>query len=156
VAKERGTGLRERRRSDGERWMEIARTSRRKGPQSQEKMKQGYRKLLRTTSGGQPGEALPARDCQRGEASRPAQAEKCSARPGGRTGNDAAASATSDPAGESPGVGRRRSCAGETGECVRAEHGSDPQGEGKQTDRRWQDDQDPGSGESDRHELRSV
>src|SRR5437667_49974 len=35
--------------SIGHRAMEIARTSRSKGPQIQEKMKQGYRKLLRTT-----------------------------------------------------------------------------------------------------------
>src|ERR1700730_4555952 len=71
VTKKAGTGLRDRMRSIGYRAMEIARTSRSKGPevqekkkertpesaspsrskgpQVQEKMKQGYRKLLRTT-----------------------------------------------------------------------------------------------------------
>jgi transposase, IS5 family len=44
-----GTRLRNRMRSIGHRAMEIARTSRSKGGQVQEKMKQGYRKLLRTT-----------------------------------------------------------------------------------------------------------
>ena len=48
VTKKAGTGLRNRMRSIGHRAMEIARTSRSKGPQVQEKMKQGYRKLLRT------------------------------------------------------------------------------------------------------------
>ena len=44
-----GTKLRNRMRSIGHRVMEIARTSRSKGPQAQEKMKQGYRKLLTAT-----------------------------------------------------------------------------------------------------------
>src|SRR5437762_12986718 len=48
VTKKAGTGLRDRMRSIGHRAMEIARTSRSKGPQIQEKMKKGYRKLLRT------------------------------------------------------------------------------------------------------------
>jgi IS5 family transposase len=44
-----GTKLRNRMRTIGHRLMEIARTSRSKGPQVQEKLKQGYRKLLTTT-----------------------------------------------------------------------------------------------------------
>lgn len=44
-----GTRLRDRLRSIGHRAMEIARTSRSPGGPVQEKMKQGYRKLLRTT-----------------------------------------------------------------------------------------------------------
>jgi IS5 family transposase len=49
VTQKAGTGLRNRMRSIGHRAMEIARSSRSKGPQVQEKMKQGYRKLRRTT-----------------------------------------------------------------------------------------------------------
>src|SRR5207302_906628 len=41
--------LRNRMRTIGHRVMEIARTSRSKGPQVQERLKQGYRKLLTTT-----------------------------------------------------------------------------------------------------------
>src|ERR1700739_3136375 len=44
-----GTKLRNRMRTIGHRAMEIARTSRSKGPQVQKKLKQGYRKLLTTT-----------------------------------------------------------------------------------------------------------
>ena len=44
-----GTKLRNRMRTIGHRVMEIARTSRSKGPQVQERLKQGYRKLLTTT-----------------------------------------------------------------------------------------------------------
>jgi IS5 family transposase len=44
-----GTQLRNRMRSIGHRMMEIARTSRSKGPQVQEKLQQGYRKLLTAT-----------------------------------------------------------------------------------------------------------
>ena len=44
-----GTRLRDRMRSIGRRVMEIARTSRSKGPQVQERMKQGYRRLLTAT-----------------------------------------------------------------------------------------------------------
>lgn len=44
-----GTKLRNRMRTIGHRAMEIARTSRSKGPQVQKKMKQGYRKLLTVT-----------------------------------------------------------------------------------------------------------
>src|SRR5712664_2475311 len=44
-----GTKLRNRMRSIGHRVMEIARTSRSKGPQVQKKLKQGYRKLLTVT-----------------------------------------------------------------------------------------------------------
>jgi IS5 family transposase len=44
-----GTKLRNRMRSIGHRVMEIARASRHKGPQAQEKMKQGYGKLLTAT-----------------------------------------------------------------------------------------------------------
>jgi IS5 family transposase len=49
VTKKAGPGRRDRMRSIGYRAMEIARTSRSQGPQVQEKMKPGYRKLLRTT-----------------------------------------------------------------------------------------------------------
>src|SRR6266566_9395721 len=44
-----GTKLRNRMRTIGHRVMEIARTSRSKGPQVQKRLKQGYRKLLTTT-----------------------------------------------------------------------------------------------------------
>ena len=44
-----GTKLRNRMRTIGHRAMEIARTSRSKGPQVQKKLKQGYRKLLTVT-----------------------------------------------------------------------------------------------------------
>jgi IS5 family transposase len=44
-----GTKLRNRMRTIGHRLIEIARTSRSKGPQVQERLKQGYRKLLTTT-----------------------------------------------------------------------------------------------------------
>ena len=44
-----GTKLRNRMRTIGHRVMEIARASRSQGPQAQEKMKQGYRKLLTAT-----------------------------------------------------------------------------------------------------------
>ena len=66
-----GTKLRNRMRTIGNRAMEIARTSRSKGPQVQKKLQQGYRKLLTvTTEGRQPSEALPGGDRQRCEALR--------------------------------------------------------------------------------------
>ncbi len=49
VTGEAGTRLRNRMRTIGHRAMEIARTSRSKGPQVEEKMKRGYRRLLTAT-----------------------------------------------------------------------------------------------------------
>jgi len=157
VVGEAGTRLRDRMRTARRRVLEVALASRSKGEQREEKLKEGYRRVLRVTRQVvHQARPLFGRNPQGGETSQNPEPAEGGALAGAATGADDGVGSPGDPASAGARLRRRDTRGREVGQSVRADHRSDPQRQGQQADRVWEDGEDSGSGKPDHHRLSSV
>ena len=154
IAGDVGTKLRDRSRSVKLRVLDIARAARAKGPQSQERLKQSYGKLLNSTSRVVGQAKRFAREIADGvKRARRRRGATRPGRPASATRRDGAAGQAGDEANPGAHLWRRHARRRQASQPVRAVNGSHPQGQGGQAQRVRQDGQAAGGGEPDRHRL---